>query len=141
MLTLQRSMLVSFSDGTGVDAYTMNLMTGAGVCLFALVLGVWMMRSSKREKETIGMAKSKLVKANERIAEKVAGAYQKVEDTVVGAYQKVEDTVVGAYQKVEDTVVGTYTKIEDKFVDQYLTKEGETVEQAKQRLKEESGKK
>ena len=38
-----------FSDGTGVDAYTMNLMTGAGVCLFALVLGVWMMRSSKRK--------------------------------------------------------------------------------------------
>ena len=36
------------------------------------------------------MAKSKLVKANEKIAEKVAGAYQKVEDTVVGAYQKVE---------------------------------------------------
>ena len=64
------------------------------------------------------MAKSKLVKANEKIAEKVAGAYQ----------------------KVEDTVVGTYTKIEDKFVDQYLTKEGETVEQAKQRLKEENGK-
>ena len=49
VLTLQRSMLVSFSDGTGVDAYTMNLMTGAGVCLFALVLGVWMMRSSKRK--------------------------------------------------------------------------------------------
>ena len=75
------------------------------------------------------MAKSKLVKTNEKIAEQVAGAYQ-----------KVEDTVVGAYQKVEDTVVGTYTKIEDKFVDQYLTKEGETVEQAKQRLKEENGK-
>ena len=63
------------------------------------------------------MAKSKLVKTNEKIAEKVAGAYQ-----------KVEDTVVGAYQKVEDTVVGTYTKIEDK------------LEQAKQRLKEENGK-
>ena len=44
------------------------------------------------------MAKSKLVKTNKKIAEKVAGAYQKVEDTVVGAYQKVEDTVVGIYQ-------------------------------------------
>ena len=31
------------------------------------------------------MAKSKLVKTNEKIAEKVADAYQKVEDTVVGA--------------------------------------------------------
>ena len=49
VLTMQRSMLVSFSDGTGVDAYTMNLITGAGVCLFALVLGVWMMRYSKRK--------------------------------------------------------------------------------------------
>lgn len=28
-----------------------------------------------------------------------------------------------------------YTKIEDKFVDAYLTKEGETVEEAKERLK------
>ena len=30
------------------------------------------------------MAKSKLVKTNERIAEKVVGIYQKIEDTVVG---------------------------------------------------------
>ena len=30
------------------------------------------------------MAKSKLVKANEKIAEKVVGAYKKIEDTVVG---------------------------------------------------------
>lgn len=61
------------------------------------------------------MAKSKLVKANEKIAE----------------------TVVGTYQKIEDTVVGGYTKIEDAFVDRYLTKDGETVEEAKKRLKQE----
>lgn len=49
MLTMQRSMLVSFGDGTGVDTYTMNLMAGAGVCLLALGLGVRMMRHSKGE--------------------------------------------------------------------------------------------
>ena len=65
------------------------------------------------------MAKSKLVKANEKIAEKV----------------------VGAYKKIEDTVVGNYTKIEDVFVDRYLTKDGETVEEAKARMKQGQGKK
>lgn len=62
------------------------------------------------------MAKSKLVKTNEKIAEKV----------------------IGTYQKIEDTVVGGYNKIEDAFVDRYLTKDGETVEEAKKRLKQEN---
>ncbi|MEE1315466.1 MAG: hypothetical protein UHS49_06880 [Faecalimonas sp.] len=62
------------------------------------------------------MAKSKLVKASEKIGEKV----------------------VGAYKKMENTVVEGYNKIEDKFVDQYLTKDGETVADAKERLKKES---
>lgn len=61
------------------------------------------------------MAQSKLVKANEKIAEKV----------------------VGTYKKIEDTVVGGYSKIEDSFVDRYLTKDGETVAEAKERLKQE----
>ncbi len=61
------------------------------------------------------MAKSKLVKANEKIAE----------------------GVVTGYKKIEDGVVDGYKKIEDKFVDQFLTKDGETVEDAKKRLKEE----
>lgn len=61
------------------------------------------------------MAKSKLAKANEKIAEKV----------------------VDAFEKIEDTIVGGYTKIEDAFVDRYLTKEGESVEEAKERLKKE----
>ncbi len=47
VLTLQRSMLVSF--GGEADAFTFNLMTGAGVCLLALALGVWMMKNSKRK--------------------------------------------------------------------------------------------
>ena len=60
------------------------------------------------------MAKSKLVKANE----------------------KIEKTVVSGYKKIENAVVSGYTKIEDKFVDEFLTKDGEGVEDAKKRLKQ-----
>ena len=62
------------------------------------------------------MAKSKLIKTNEKIAEKV----------------------VGTFGKIEDTVVHGYTKIEDAFINRYLTKDGETVEEAKKRINEES---
>ncbi len=75
----------------------------------------------------MNMVKSKLRKAN-----------QKIEKAVIGGYEKIEDTVVGGYKKIENSVVGTYQKIEDKFVDQFLTKDGETVEEAKERLKQES---
>lgn len=61
------------------------------------------------------MAKSKLVKANEKIA----------------------DGVTSGFQKIEDSVVGTYKKVEDTFVDKFLTHEGESVGDAKKRLKEE----
>lgn len=58
------------------------------------------------------MAKSKLIKANEKIAESVVGGYKKIEEGAVGGIQKIAD----------------------KFVDEFLTKEGETVEEAHQRL-------
>lgn len=58
------------------------------------------------------MAKSKLVKVNEKITE----------------------TVTGAYKGIEDSIVGAYKKIEDKFVDKYLTHEGESIEDAKKRI-------
>lgn len=58
------------------------------------------------------MAKSKLVKANEKIAE----------------------AVVDGYKKIENAVVGGYKKVEDAFVDHFLTHEGESVEEAKERL-------
>lgn len=63
------------------------------------------------------MAKSKIVKAN----------------------QKIADKAVSAYEKIEDAVVGGYTKIEDAFVDRYLTRDGESVEEAKERIKKETG--
>ena len=69
------------------------------------------------------MAKSKLVKVNEKIAE-----------NVVGGYKKIEEGVVGGYKKIEDGAVGGFNKIADKFVDNFLTKEGESVEDAKERL-------
>ena len=58
------------------------------------------------------MANSKLVRANERIAE----------------------TVVGGYKKIEDGVTGALKKVEDSFVGKFLTHEGETVEDAEKRL-------
>ena len=44
------------------------------------------------------MAKSKIIKANKKIAK----------------------AVTGGYKKIEQGVVGGYTKIEDKFVDKFL---------------------
>lgn len=77
----------------------------------------------KDKKETNKMAKSKLVKANEKIAENVAEGYKKIENGVVEGYKKIEDGVVGGF-----------TKVTDKFVDQFLTRDGESVEDAKKRL-------
>ena len=71
------------------------------------------------------MAKSKLIQANEKIA-----------DAVVGGYKKIEDGVVGGYKKIEDGVVGAYRKVEDGFVDRFLIHDGENVEDAKKRLAE-----
>ena len=35
------------------------------------------------------MAKSKLIQANKKIAEKVTGTFEKMEDAVVGGYKKM----------------------------------------------------
>ena len=72
------------------------------------------------------MAKSKLVKANEKIAE-----------GVVEGYKKIEDGVVGGYKKIEKGTVNGFNKVADKFVCQFLTKEGESVEEARWRLERE----
>lgn len=69
------------------------------------------------------MAKSKLVKTNEKIAREV-----------VGGYKKIEEGVVGGYKKIEEGAVNGFNKIADKFVDNFLTKEGESIEDAKARL-------
>lgn len=117
--TLQRSMLASFEGMAKSDILLFNILTGTAVWLIVLFLGINLIGGKR-----IDMAKSKLVKANQKIAE-----------AVTGGYKKIEKGVVDGYKKIEQGVVDGYNKIEDKFVDAYLKKEGETVEEAKERLK------
>lgn len=119
--SLQRSMLVTFGDMAANDIILFNLLTGSGVSIIVFLLGLNLMGGRK-----ITMAKSKIVKANERIAE-----------GVVKGYKAIEKGVVDGYKKVEQGVVSGFTKIEDQFVDRYLTRNGETVEEAKKRMKKE----
>lgn len=72
------------------------------------------------------MSESKIVKANEKIAENVVNVHHKIENGVVGTYEKIESGVVGAYEKIENA-----------FVCKFLTHEGESVEDAKARLAQE----
>lgn len=120
--TLQRSMLVSFPGMGAGDIRLMNILTGTAVWLIVLFLGINLIGG-----RFVDMAKSKIVKANEKIAE-----------AVTDGYKKIEKGVVEGYKKIEKGVVDGYTKIEDKFVDTYLSKEGETVEEAKARLKKDN---
>ena len=117
--SMQRSMLVTFPGMKPVEIQLFNILTGTAVWIIVLLLGINLIGGKR-----VNMAKSKIVKANEKIAE-----------AVVDGYKKVEKGVVGGYKKIEQGVVSGYTKIEDKFVDTYLTKDGETVEEAKERLK------
>ena len=119
--TMQRSMLVSFPGMEAEKILQLNIFTGTAVWLTVLLLGINLIGGKYTD-----MAKSKLVKANKKIAK-----------TVIGGYKKIEKGVVDGYKKIEQGVVDGYTKIEDKFVDKYLTKDGETVEEAKARLKNE----
>ena len=118
--TMQRSMLVSFPGMEATHILVLNIFTGTAVWMVVLLLGINLIGGKYTD-----MAKSKIVKANEKIAE-----------TVCGGYKKIEKGVVGGYKKIEQGVVGGYAKLENKFVEAYLTKEGETVEEAKARLRE-----
>ncbi len=52
VLTLQRSMLVSFGEMNETDIHTMNILTGSAVCLFVLILGITLiLRGTKRKEE------------------------------------------------------------------------------------------
>lgn len=106
--TMQRSMLISFPGMKASEILLMNILTGTAVWVIVLLLGINLIGG-----KYIDMAKSKIIKANKKIAE----------------------SVTAGYKKIEKGVVDGYTKIEDKFVDAYLTKDGETVEEAKARLK------
>lgn len=107
--TMQRSMLVSFPGMEAAEIVLLNIFTGTAVWIAVLLLGINLIGGKYTD-----MAKSKIGKANEKIAQ----------------------AVTAGYKKIEQGVVGGYTKLEDKFVDAYLTKDGETVEEAKARLKD-----
>ncbi len=113
-------MLVSFPGMEATEILLLNIFTGTAVWIVVLLLGINLIGGKYTD-----MAKSKIVKANEKIAE-----------AVTGGYKKIEKGVVDGYKKIEQGVVDGYTKLEDKFVDAYLTKDGETVKEAKARLKE-----
>ena len=118
--TLQRSMLVSFPGMDSDEIIVFNILTGTATWIIVLILGINLIGG-----KYIDMAKSKIVKANQKIAE-----------VVTDGYKKIEKGVTDGFKKIENGVIEGYTKIEDKFVDTYLTKDGETVEEAKKRLKE-----
>ena len=69
------------------------------------------------------MKKSRLVQANERIAEHVVQGYKRIEDGVVGGYKRVERIAADGFQKVSDA-----------FVERFFAREGESVEAARARL-------
>lgn len=119
VFSLQRSMLVSFEGMANSDIRLFNVLTGTVVCLSVVILGINLIQKD-REK----MAKSNIIKVSKRIANIMEYGYRSVRDAVVGGYKRVEVTVVGGYQKIENF-----------FVDRYLTHGGETVEEAKNRLK------
>ncbi len=120
--TMQRSMLVSFSGMESAQIQLLNILTGTAVWIIVLFLGISLIGGKYTT-----MAKSKIVKTTEKIAE-----------AVTDGYKKIEKGVVDGYKKIEKGVVDSYAKMEDKFVDNYLTKEGETIEEAKERLKKEN---
>lgn len=120
--TMQRSMLVSFPGMEATEIQLFNILTGTAVWIIVLFLGINLIGGKYTD-----MAKSKIVRTTEQIAE-----------AVTGGYKKIEKGVVDGYKKIEQGVVDGYTKIEDKFIDAYLTKDGETVEEAKARLKKEN---
>jgi hypothetical protein len=49
LLTLQRSMLVSFEGMSGENMKILNALTGAGVCILIAVLGIDMMKRRKKQ--------------------------------------------------------------------------------------------
>ena len=112
-------MAVSFPGLESGSILSLNIFTGTTVWIIIMLLGINLIGGRYTD-----MAKSKISKANKKIAE-----------TVTGGYKKIEKGVVDGYKKNEMGVVHGYSKIEDKFVDAYLTKDGETVEEAKARLK------
>lgn len=53
ILTLQRSMIVSFGTMEPTDAHILNMSTGAAVCLYILSIGIYLIIKRKNKKTTV----------------------------------------------------------------------------------------
>ncbi len=53
ILTLQRSMLVSFGTMDNTEAHIMNILTGAAACLYVLIIGMYLLLKKNRTKTAI----------------------------------------------------------------------------------------
>ena len=53
---------------------------------------------------------------------------------LVEANEKIAEAVVGGYKKIENGVVEGFEKVTDKCVEKLFAREGESVEDAKKRL-------
>ena len=53
---------------------------------------------------------------------------------LVEANEKIAEAVVGGYKKIETGVVEGFQKVTDKCVEKLFAREGESVEDAKKRL-------
>ncbi len=120
IFALQRSMLVSFDGMSEAEIQIMNAVLGTVVCVIVFLLGLNLIGGKYTDN-----AKSKIAKSNEKNAK-----------TVTRGYKMIENGVVKGYKAIEKGIVKCYTKIEDKFVNAFLKKDGETVEEAKERLKQ-----
>ena len=56
---------------------------------------------------------------------------------IVEANEKIAEDVMTGFQKIQDGVVNKFSKIEDSFISRYLLREGESLDEAKERLKRE----
>lgn len=59
LLTLQRSMLVSFEGMSNQDMQLMNALTGAGVCLLTAALGIYMILGREKQNGKVKTGKGK----------------------------------------------------------------------------------
>ena len=53
---------------------------------------------------------------------------------LVEANEKIAEAVVGGYKKIETGIVEGFEKVTDKCVEKLFAREGESVEDAKKRL-------
>lgn len=59
---------------------------------------------------------------------------------IVEANEKIAEEVTSGFSKIQDGVVEGFSKIEESFINRYLKRDGESVAEAKERLQREARK-